>query len=87
MDISTRRLSVPGKPGVKATGLTQKSQVILLLAIATHFNCQNLTEFYIDESSKTQSRRLSGNHAHVVEFTKVAKIWHETYVRIWKPQL
>ena len=52
MDISTRRLSVPGKPGFKATGLTQKSQVILLLAIATHFNCQKLTEFYTDESTK-----------------------------------
>ena len=26
MDISTRRLSVPGKPGFKATGLTQKSR-------------------------------------------------------------
>ena len=63
MDISTRRLSVPGKPGFKATGLTQKSQVILLLAIPTHFNCHNLTEFYIDDSTNTQSRRLSGNHA------------------------
>ena len=53
MDISTRRFSVPGKPGFKATDLTQKSQVILLLAIPTHFNCHNLTEFYIDDGTNT----------------------------------
>ena len=30
---------------------------------------------------------VNPGYKHVVEFTKVAKIWHETYVRIWKPQL